>query len=264
MSRYRSETQVFEACRVLFPGALIEHEFLRQLQLQSVRRGYRELAKKYHPDCCRQLPDTSQMEESFRKVSDAHLLLCEYLRDRDQAAQRPYAKQSASMRDDRRRQQPRERVFRPRQQYSWPSAKPARNPNDVYYQGPLPTLPLKLGLFLYYKGVVPYSAVVSALIWQRDMRPPLGELAVAWGWLEPYFVSVIRSATEIAGNFGERAIQLGLLPQSQIAVLVLQQKLMQAHTGRYFVGRGYITEYELNKYLRELVQFNKERTETRR
>jgi hypothetical protein len=260
MSIFRSETQLFDACRVLFPGALIEHEFLRLLQLQSVKSGYRKLAKKYHPDCCSFLHDTSQMAEMFQKVNLAYQLLCSYIRDRDLAlAHRPYARPSATMRDTKPRKPGAESAFRPRQQNSRP-AKPARNPSDVYYDGPLPDLPLKLGLFLYYKGVVPYSAVVKALIWQRDMRPPIGELAVAWGWLEPYFISVIQSATEISGNFGERAVQLGLLPQSQIAVLVLQQKLMQAHTGTYFVGKGYVTEYELNQYLRELIQFNKQRT----
>jgi len=258
MTVSRSESQIFEACRVLFPGALVQHEFVRQLHPRSVKAGYRELAKKYHPDCCGELQDASQMAELFRRVNHAYRLLHAFVRERELEPQRSFAKPSGSARDARPRQQAEERVFRPRPQYARP-VKPARNPNDVYYEGPLPTFPLKVGLFLYYKGAIPYSAVVQALIWQRDMRPPLGELAVAWGWLEPHFINVIRSATEIVGNFGERAVQLGLLTPQQLAVLVLQQKLMQKHLGRYFVGKGYVTEYELKQHLRDLIQFNKER-----
>ena len=257
MSPSHSESQIFDACRVLFPGALIQFDFLLRLHLSSVKAGYRQQAKKYHPDSNSQLLDTSQAAEMFRKVNSAYQILCAYLRERDQAAlQRPNAKPSVNA-TEARGSQPENRVFRSRAQYTRPS-KPARTPNDIYYDGPLPSFPLRLGLFLYYKGAIPYASVVQALIWQRSMRPPIGELSVAWGWLEPHFVSVIRSATEVAGNFGERAVQLGLLTQSQVNVMILQQRLMQAHTGRYFVGKGYLTEYELNKYLREHAQFNKE------
>jgi hypothetical protein len=262
MSMSHSETQLFDACRTLFPVALIQHDFLRRLHQHSVKAAYRELAKKYHPDCSNQLLDTTQMAEMFRKVNLAYQVLCSFLRERDQAAlHRPQARASAA--SEARGPQPENRTFRPRPQYARP-VKPARTPSDVYYEGPLPTFPLRLGLFLYYQGAIPYAAVVQALIWQRKMRPPIGELCIAWGWLEPHFVSVIRSATEISGNFGERAVQLGLLTQSQVNVMVLQQRLMQAHTGRYFVGKGYLTENELIKYLREQVQFNKERTRVKK
>jgi hypothetical protein len=259
MSMSRSEPQLIEACRVLFPGALIQHEFLRKLRLQSVKAGYRELAKRYHPDCCGPSQDAALMAESFRKVNLAYQILCTHLRERDLAG--APRSQGPSL-HDARGPQAEKRVFRSRAQYTRPPVKPTRTQNDVYYDGPLPTFPLKLGLFLYYKGAVPYAAVVQALIWQRDMRPPIGELSIAWGWLEPHFVSIIRSATEITGNFGERAVQLGLLTQSQVNVIVLQQRLMQIHTGRYFVGKGYITEWELSKYLRELAHFNQERART--
>ena len=251
----------------MFPGALIQRDFLWRLHLQAVKERYRQLAKKYHPDCNIQLQDLAQSAEMFGKVHQAYQILSAFIRERDQAAlQRPQARSSSTF-DARGTQakapQTESRGFRPRGPFSKP-AKPARTPNDIFYDGPLPTFPLKLGLFLYYKGVIPYAAVVQALIWQRKMRPPIGELSVAWGWLEPHFVSVIRSATEISGSFGERAVQLGLLTQSQVNVMILQQRLMQAHTGRYFVGKGYLTEFELNKYLREHVQFNNERARVAR
>ncbi len=263
MSGNFSNPQVCEACRVLFPNARIHHEFIAQLRLQNVKKSFRELAKRHHPDANAEQADAPADAGLFRKANQAYQLLCNYIRERDLiAASRPQFRaqeaQHQYQQDNRPKQQPAERVFRRRPR----SVKPIRNPEDVYYEGPLPTFRLKLGLFLYYRGVVPYSSVVKALIWQRDMRPPIGDLAVAWGWLEPHFVSVIRSATELTGSFGEKAIDLGLLTRLQVNVLLLHQRLMQAHVGRYFVSKGFLTERELGKYIEEHQVFNEQRSKT--
>lgn len=256
MSGNFSNLQVCEACRVLFPNAPIHHEFIQQLHLQNVKKSFRELAKRHHPDCYAEQSGTPPDAGLFRKANQAYQLLCTYIRERDLiAASRHQGRGMEAPQENRAKQQPADRVFRRRAR----NVKPMRNPEDVYYQGPLPTFRLKLGLFLYYKGVVPYSSVVKALIWQRDMRPPIGDLAVAWGWLEPRFVPVIRSATELTGSFGEKAVDLGFLTRSQIGVLLLHQRLMQAHVGRYFVAKGYLTERELAKYIQEHTLFNEER-----
>ncbi|MBJ6726621.1 J domain-containing protein [Geomesophilobacter sediminis] len=252
-----TQSQVVDACRILFPGALIQQEFLQKLHVLTVKRNYRKLAKECHPDCCAEPARAAMAAEQFRRINNAYELLCAFVREREirtparSQAYRPAATPQAATQEVRPKQQG-ERVFRPRPVIP----KPARNPDDVYYDGPLPTYRLKFGLYLYYKGVIPYSAIVKALMWQRDMRPPIGQLAVAWGFLEPHFVSVIRAATEIPGTFGERAVKLGLLSEAQMGVLLLHQKMMQTHVGRYFVGKGYLTEWELNKHLREMHRFN--------
>lgn len=266
MTKNFTQAQVVEACRTLFPGALIQQEFLQQLHPVTVKRSYRKLAMVYHPDHCTEASYTSHAAEMFRRVNGAYELLTSFIRERDlkaTAPRAPYRSPLAShpgTQETRSRQQWGERVFRPRSF----QPKPMRKPDDVYYEGPLPTFRLKLGLFLYYQGVIPYSAVVKALIWQRDMRPPIGQLAVAWGWLEPHFISVIRAATEIPGTFGERAVRLGLLTEAQMGVLLLHQKMMQTHIGKYFVYQGYLSEWDLNRHLREFHQFNKTVIEKKR
>lgn len=260
MSKPVSQSQLFDACRVLFPGALIQHEFVQQLHLHTLKKAYRKLAKEYHPDSCSDAADSSRSAEIFRRINGAYELLCGYLRLREHTAGsyraqlRSTAPPHAATQEIRPKQQNTERIFRPRPQVT----KHVRGPDDVYYEGPFPTYRLKFGLYLYYRGAIPYQAVVKALIWQRDMRPVIGQLAVAWGWLEPAFVSIVRSATEIPGTFGERAIKLGLLTEAQMGVLLLHQKMMQAHIGRYFVAKGYLTEWELSRYLREMNHFNKQ------
>lgn len=254
-----SSSQLLDACRVLFPGATVQHPFLEQLHLQGLKSAYRTLAKEYHPDSCTRLPDTIRSVESFRKATAAYELLSGFIRKRDAiSTQHPFRSPGRPLFVTSAHQwthlQGAHRGFRQRGQF----VKPARNPSEQYYDGPLPTIPLKIGLYLYYRSVISYEAVVRAIIWQRDMRPPFGELASAWGWLASNDISVIRSATDIPGLFGERAIQLGLLSEAQVRVILTHQKTLQLPLGKYFVGTGLVGEKELARYLRELSLHNRE------
>jgi hypothetical protein len=237
----------------------IQQPFLEQLHLQSLKSAYRTLAKEYHPDSCAGLPDTLRNVDSFRKATAAYELLSGFIRKRDaissqQAYRSPGRPLFVASSQHRTHLQATHRGFRQRGHF----VKPARNPSEQYYEGPLPTIPLKIGLYLYYRSVISYEAVVRAIIWQRDMRPPFGELASAWGWLAPYDISVIRSATDIPGLFGERAIQLGLLSEAQVRVILTHQKTLQLPLGRYFVGTGLVGEGEMGRYLRELSLHNRQ------
>jgi hypothetical protein len=278
MSPNFSSQQLFEACRVLFPAARIHQEFIMQLRIQSVKKSFRELAKRHHPDSYNdQSSGVPADAVLFRKANQAYQLLCNFIKERDLVVVTPTGRRVADPPPENRasqpthtthttfttqpKAQPADRTARRRPHQRWTRA--ARNPDDVYYEGPMPTFRLKLGLYLYYRGVIPYSALVKALIWQRDMRPPIGDLAVAWGWLEPHFVSTIRSATELTGSFGEKAVELGLLTRSQVGVLLLHQRMMQAQVGRYFVTKGFLTERELAEHMHEHTQFNLERGGTR-
>lgn len=250
-----SSSQLFDACRLLFPGAQVQEGFLHQLHQHNVKTAYRGLAKEYHPDSRIGKADTARHTDIFRRVTSAYELLSGFIRERDSLAVQPTLRPQPRSHSQYQRSytQPGNRAYRPRPHV----AKNVRLANEQYYNGQLPTIPLKFGLYLYYRSVVSYQAVVRAIIWQRDMRPPFGELACAWGWLDPFFISVIRSATDIPGSFGERAIHLGLMSESQVKVILMHQKTMQLPVGRYFVDKGLMSEFELRKYLREHSQHNR-------
>ncbi len=252
-------SELLDACRVLFPGAPVQHPFLEQLHLQGVKSAYRTLAKEYHPDSCGGHPNVAHHTDRFRKATAAYELLSGFIRKRDAiSVQRttPSPGRPLFVAPTHQRPHPHgpHRGFRQRGQF----VKPSRNPREQYYDGPFPTIQLQIGLFLYYRSVISYEAVVRAIMWQRDMRPPFGELASAWGWLAANDISVIRSATDIPGLFGERAIQLGLLSEAQVRVILTHQKTLQLPVGRYFVGTGLIGERELHRHLRELALHNRE------
>ena len=258
-----SPTQLFDACRVLFPNAPIQQMFLEQLQQQSLKSAFRALAKEYHPDVHCGLHDGARHADSFRRVTAAYEMLSRFIRERDRVYVLPFPSQAASHPAASTHQRPpgqAARGYRHRPHYG----KSVRNPHEHYYSGPIPTIPLKIGLYLYYRSAVSYQSVVRAIMWQRDMRPPFGELASAWGWLDPYYISVIRSATDIPGTFGERAIKMGLLNENQVKFILTHQRTMQAPLGRYFVSHGLLSRYELENYLRDHSRHNWEVAQSRK
>lgn len=232
----RQEAELMDACRILFPAADINREFLCYIQPEGLKNAYRSRVWECHPDACGDDADQARRTELFRRSVEAYNLLTEFLRERKPGLRLRHAK--------------------PRKTRVFPVCTTGPVPGEQYYQGPFPTIELKLGLYLYYSGVVSYQAVVRGLIWQRDQRPPLGDFARQWGWLSEADVAAILAATEIVGSFGERAVELGLLTQSQLNLIVLHQRSMQQQIGRYFVEQGLVSELKLREHLRGMARHN--------
>jgi len=237
------EMELMDACRILFPTAEINRDFLCYIQPEGVKNAYRSRAWECHPDACGEDGEQVRRTELFRRSAEAYKLLDGYLKARKPG--------------------PKPRHSRPHKK-TFTSLTPAqRTAGEQFYAGPFPTIELKLGLYLYYRGAVSYQEVVRALVWQRDLRPPLGDFAQQWGWLNEADVSAILSATEIVGSFGERAVAIGLLTQSQLNLILLHQRSMQQPIGRYFVSRSLLTEAALRRHLRDLARHNAQVRESR-
>lgn len=232
-----NESRVVDACRVLFgPDIEVTREFLNYLQPEGVRNAYRKRARQCHPDAARTSPNQQKLTELFRRSVEAYEVLNGFLRDRQVPA-------ALKMTGARKTQ----------------SATPTKLPratNERYYNGPLPTHELKIGLYLYYCGAVSYQALVRSLLWQRSLRPPLGEFACSWGWINQQDVTRVLSATHLVCPFGQRALKLGLLNQSQLNILLLHQRFIQQPVGRYFIQHRILTEADLLRHLRELARHN--------
>lgn len=233
-----NESKIVDACRVLFgPDIEVTRDFLNYLQPEGVRNAYRKRARQCHPDAARTNQNQQNLTELFRRSVEAYEVLNIYLRDRTVPA-------SLKVAGARKTVQPA------------PLKKVPRATNERYYNGPLPTHQLKIGLYLYYCGAVSYQALVRSLLWQRSLRPPLGEFACSWGWINQQDVTTVLNATHLVCPFGQRALQLGLLSQSQLNILLLHQRFIQQPVGRYFVQNGILSESDLLRHLRELARHN--------
>jgi len=241
----RQEYDLLDACRILFPTAEINRDFLHHIQPEGLKNAYRTRAWECHPDAAGRGGAQVARTELFRRSVEAYKLLSEYLKVRKPVIPLRY---------------PRRSVPKP----AMPKIEVVgRVEGEQYYDGPMPTIELKIGLYLYYRGVISYQAVVRALMWQRDLRPPLGDFARQWGWLSEEDVATVLRATHIVGSFGERAVALGLLTQSQLNIILLHQRSLQQQVGRYFVANSLLSELTLKHHLRELARHNREVREAR-
>ena len=235
----REEEQLFDACRVLFGEQVaVSREFLQYMQLDGVKNAYRSRARECHPDCYAGEGDLLARTELFRKSVEAYELLTCYLRDR----KLPVARRKAPSTG-----------YRSPAYHRWPRAQQVkpRVRDERYYDGPLPPIELRIGLYLYFRGIISYQSLVRSLVWQRDQRPALGTLACTWGWLTDDLIDYILSACHMPVPFGERAVKLGLITPNQLKVLLFHQRSLQQPIGRYFVQQGLVSEQELLRLLKE-------------
>lgn len=238
------ETEVLNACRALF-GAGIEpsRNFLASLQPDDVRAAYRKKAKETHPDLFSHRGPQFQKKqaERFRAVLDSYTLVQEFFKQRD-AGRRPAHHGSGHR-------------TRP---HSRPAATAAPFPRSYarFHDGFIPPYRMEIGRYLFYRGRIPYAALVKAISWQRKHRPAIGDIAVRWGWLDRNAVNRILGYTGRVLLFGQRGIHLGILTQFQVRVLLAYQRSRQKKIGRYFVEQGLLRHHEIERLVAELNAHN--------
>lgn len=237
-----TEAEVFRACRTLFGAELnLSRDFLHYLQPAGVRSAYRKKAKDTHPDrfAISAISTQEKQQRLFQDLNQAHETVQKFLKQRERLP-------SASF-------------FRNRSNtsYSQPKRRRHDRPYSKFYRGPLPTRPLQFGLFLYYLGIIPFNAVISAITWQRQQRPVLGAIAKRWGWLNDEQIKQIINYRSGGHKFGERAEHLGLLTPLQVRALLLHQRSQQKQMGLYFIEQGFFEEDMLNQLLVQLAEHNR-------
>ena len=136
-----------------------------------------------------------------------------------------------------------------------PTRPASRHTQARTEQGPLPTRPLQFGLYLYYRGLIPFNSLLAALAWQRRQRPTIGQVAQRWGWIKEQDIRQILACRKL-GRFGERAEHLGLLSSLQVRAILLHQRTRQGKLGSYFVEQGFLSTEEVNRLLVDLSEHN--------
>jgi hypothetical protein len=232
-----SETEVFRACRVLFGSDLnLSRSFLQYLQPSGAHSAFRKQAKTTHPDSSHKIEREYQSKvRLFQDLNQAHQLVQNYLRQRDLLSARTRRSTATSP---------------PK-----PTNTTSRQPHSRKKPGPLPARPIQIGLYLYYREVIPFSALLGALTWQRRQRPNFGQIAQRWGWLNDQDIKKILDFRK-PGRFGERATHLGLLTPIQVRAVLLHQGGRQNKLGSYFTEQGHLSTEELNQLLRDLAEHN--------
>jgi len=220
-----SENQALQACQILF-GANIDLSpgFLQYLRPSGVRAAYLRRAKEVHPDRhIHEDPSLQQKQNAlFRQLVEAMETASNYLKQR-------------------------------------PIRLAAQKTASRYYRGPIPQLPLKIGMYLYYRGLIHTQHLIDALTWQRRQRASIGQLAKQWGWLDDQGIHAIlcnRDRLVKFGKFGERARDMGYLTTNQVKGLLWLQRAQQEKLGQYFVQAGVVTPVQMERLVVLLKKHN--------
>lgn len=241
-----SKSLLFDAYFTLFGKHDTRAHIIQVFQQSDLKAAFRDAVRASHPD----LNPGINSNAMFRKVTAAYELLNEFLiaRENTQTANNKSSFGAATIQTSP--QYPQSQPLKKKYNTNL-KREPirAKKQDHHYYDGLMPTIGLKTGLFLYYSKKVSFEDLTESLVWQRNMRPPIGELAVQWKWLHEHFVSVILSNVETPGQFGERAVKMGLLKQEQIKVLLRHQSLLQRPLGHFFIANRILTPNDLKETL---------------
>jgi hypothetical protein len=115
---------------------------------------------------------------------------------------------------------------------------------------------MEIGRFLYYNGVIPYQTIISGIVWQRSLRPSLGQIARNWGWLTDESVQKVLRSRKHTGYFGDKAVHHGYITKHQLKLLLVHQKSIQNRIGEYFVREGFLTREDMELMIMALKTHN--------
>jgi len=234
-----SEIELFRACQILFgPGIGVSHEFLEYIQPSGIKSAYRRLARVTHPDAARG-GDGEISHNRFIEANWAYESLTEYISRRERM-QRLKVFRRAGQDTVRRPPKRRGRKY---------SAECSVRPRGNYYSGPMPLRMVLFGEYLFYSGMVPWEAFIKAIVWQRNQRPRLGDLARKWGWLSRHEIAGVLQNRRPGEQIGDALIRLNKCMKIQVSALLRTQRKLQKPFGEYFIANGYLRREHVNNVL---------------
>jgi hypothetical protein len=250
--------EVLRAGRILFgPAFAAEARGWRD----ALRATYRRRALETHPDRARALGRAEvDLLREFRAVAEAYRILSSVragtLPRRAAAGAPPGPARPASSPAAPPGPAPAARGPRaPR-----PGAPTGARLRASIRSEELPRRRLRFAEYLYYSGRVRWSDLADALAWQRAQRPPVGRIAVRFGFLSTDDVGVILERRREAGArtipFGEWAVRLGYLTTFQLLATIGQQLRFQRPIGQFFVERGMIDPGEIDAVCSSVLRHN--------
>jgi len=237
------------ACQILFGTEVrISRDFMFSLQPEGLKAAYRRKAKETHPDlfAC-ESPDVQKEQASlFRNIVDAYDVVSCYFKQLEKGSHATSAARDVfhGPRESKKRSSDPDN-----REYTRETAGP-------FASKPLPRRSLQIGQYLYYRGFITHRALINAVVWQRQQRPTIGDIALRWRWLDNAAIERIIRSRGLRGRFGEKALQLDLLTSFQIKVLLSYQVSRQERMGSYFVRHGIITSDKLERLVRQLNEHN--------
>ena len=278
-----AEHELYRACKIIFgPDLTVSRKFLGYLQKSGVKRAYRKRVLETHPDRCIGRGEIARRRHvvMFHSLQQAYENLNNYLSAREKGycleiskssgsnGKSPFAHiykwKTGSPAKERRKQDScascrsaapdRQEPVREKKKNA--GSLPQTRSFEKKYRGTIPARRLRIGHYLYFSGLISWESLIKALVWQRRQRPRLGEIGRSLGWLHSCDIRKILSNRTFPTPFGRTAVQLGLLSESQVAILLSRQNRMKKKIGVYFVRHNLLTSAQMTEFVSQCRKHN--------
>jgi hypothetical protein len=111
------------------------------------------------------------------------------------------------------------------------------------------------GEFLLGQGLVKEDDLVSALDEQQKNKMPMGQMAVQKGFMDSKTLFKVlteqRKRVRDANDFGQIALEMGMLKEDQVEALVESQNTTNELVGNILVTKGLLSREKLVQVLKE-------------
>lgn len=236
------------ACQILFGQDLVvDQQFLLDLDNSHLKQAYRKKALATHPDRFADQAESVQAMHArqFREASEAYQKLTRHLALRAGSNRNHGIFAGFDLRSTKKT---RETV--------WTPPGPKAGNGRIYDPNKVPHWSVRTGEYLYFSGVVNWKTLIAALVWQRQQREALGEIARRWGWLSEAEIYSLLAERKRGERLGEILLRRGLVNSFQLNMLLRHQENNQKRLGRYFIEHAVFSESELIRYLEDLRRHN--------
>jgi hypothetical protein len=241
----------------------------RQISPATLRKAFHEKAKEFHPDRARALgTDEKMLEASFKNINNAYQILSALVTDNRLYAAflksyGPIRVINTKHRNTTGHDTTRGNEFKHRPGSSYAEDLifareyyKRHHKASFYYAGSIPRKKLRIGQFLFYNKIIDWMTLINAITWQASVRPKLGEIGMAFKYLDfDAILSIIRHS--MAGEtFGQTALRIAALTPSQLITLLGYQNGLGYPIGKFFVECNILSEIELAKWLKKMYFHN--------
>lgn len=232
------------ACRHIFKvQQFLAHGIIPALRIEDVKIAF---AKQIHKNA--EQKQRPSHEEPFKEYLDSYTVLADYIKQHNLEvflALESYKGTSSDGYSYLFPQLDTEKTI-PVYYSSFISKK------NLFFNGPIPPRKLRLGTFLYYRGLISYYHVMESIAWQKDRRPLIGQMAMQIDKLTSDKFARIIIHVKNGGCFGSIARKQNLLSDSVIAALVKAQEKYDCRIGRYFIEKRILSEDMVHKLANEM------------
>lgn len=228
-----------------------------RLGIVDIKKEFRKKAMLSHPDRAELLGKSrGHLEEKFKQINHAYGLLKSEFEDKYFILRIKSVPRGASLR-------------KPGNPFkSAPAGQPTtrsaaaghgedeapfqqKSKEHFFFNGMVPKRHLRLGEYLFYRGVISWGTLINAIVWQHHARPRLGEIARDLHYLEPRDIVEILRSKSSHEPFGQAAVRLGFISPFRRFVLLGEQRRYDLPLGKFFLDHQLLNEAELKRYIQE-------------